>query len=189
MKFSRITIHLAIVGIFQSYSVSADDIDVDVAVADDFDVDGGNRGGDTPPEFVRFNKFGVIDNSFQGLPLGPDSYPVSDNEDVITFLMEGTDAESVVNDKTDFEIIYNVEELIDVVGGPPDHPSSNFTAEYWDKLNFVINLRNRKGSAYASTALAKQLQLPLRWADFTVDDVAEAVYDEVSQEIWCTRTL
>jgi len=180
MKFSCIIIHLSIVGIFQLYFVLADDINVNI-VGDDND-DDDDDDDETPPELVRFNKFGVLDNRFQGLPFVPASYPVSENEDVFRFLTEGTDAESVVNDKTDVEVIYNVEELIGIVGGLPDHPSSDDNAEYWNKLNRVINMRNRKGSDSASTALENQMQLPLRWENFTVNDVAEAVYDEYPGE-------
>jgi len=127
---------------------------------------------------VRFNKFGIIDETFEDIPLTAESYPISANEAIVTFLKEGTDAESVVNDLTDFEVIYNVKDLINIVGGPPDHPSDNFDAPYWDKLTRVIVMRNKRGSDKASTALGNEMQLPLRWRDYTVDDVAEAVYDE-----------
>merc|ERR1740124_2037030 len=67
-----------------------------------FPTDGGSSSDDNelpdiPPEQVRFNKFTAIDTTFQGLPLGPDDYPISDNPEVVTFLKEGSDSESVVD--------------------------------------------------------------------------------------------
>lgn len=164
MKFSSISLYLTIFGFLQSPPVFADSSSDDGVSVDT----------------VRFNKFGILDETFEDLPLMPDSYPISANEDVFQFLQFGTDAESVVNSADDHEVIYDIEELIDVVGGPPDHPSSNFDAPYWDKLNRVINMRNIRGSRKAAQALSEELRLPLRWRSFTVDDVAQAVYDEVS---------
>jgi len=162
MKFTSISLHLAVFGIFQSYHAFASESSDDGITVDN----------------VRFYKFGVLDETFEGLPFGPDSYPISDDNAVVQFLKYGTDAESVVNDENDHEVVYNVEELIAVVGGPPDHPSSDFDAPYWDRLNRVINMRNKKGGNKASQALSREMRLPLRWRSFTVDDVAEAVYDE-----------
>ena len=164
MKFSTISLHLAIFGLFQSNPAFADD---DITI-----------------ENVRFNKFGVLDSgeafAQENLPLMADDYPISANPDVFNFLSTDTDAESVVNEASDFEVVYSVPELIEVVGGGPDHPTSDFDAPYWGRLNRVINMRNIRGGRRASRALAREMRLPLRWRDFTVDDVAQAVYDEVS---------
>ena len=186
MKFSSIAIHLAIVGVFQQYFSLAEEITNDDFATDDFVLDGGSSSDDNelpdiPAEQVRFNKFNVIDTTFQGLPLGPDDYPISDNPEVVTFLKEGSDGESVVDINDDFEVIYPVKELIDIVGGLPDHPSSNFRAPYWRRLERVIDKRNLGRNRLAREALADVMQQPLRWTNFTVLDVANAVYDEVSQ--------
>jgi len=183
MKFSSIAIHLAIVGVFQQYFSLAEEITNDDFATDDFVLDGGSSSDDNelpniPAEQVRFNKFGVIDTTFQGLPLGPDDYPISDNPEVVTFLKEGSDGESVVDINDDFEVIYPVKELIDIVGGLPDHPSSNPRAPYWRRLERVIDKRNLGRNKLAREALADVMQQPLRWTNFTVLDVANAVYDE-----------
>merc|ERR1712032_367229 len=55
---------------------------------------------------------------------------------------------------------------------------SNNNAPYWRKLERVIDARNVDANALAREALAGEMQQPLRWTNFTVLDVANAVYDE-----------
>jgi len=130
---------------------------------------------------VRFNKFVFLDDSYRYLlPLGSDSYPISSNNVVATFLKEASNGVSVVDDRDDSEIMYNVEELIQGVGGLPDHPPKNNTAEYWDKLITVIDMVAQSPNARASTALSNKLLLPRRWSQYTLLEVAEAVHDELT---------
>jgi len=131
---------------------------------------------------VRFNKFDALDEDNEEvkkiLPLGKFDYPISKNKKVSRILKEDTTAASVVNSKKDYEVIYSVRGLIDDVGGEPDHPEKRIGAAYWDKLKEVVEMREKDDDELASTGLNDTMQLPLRWKDYTVYDVAEAVHDE-----------
>jgi len=174
MKFGKIALlNLTIIGAFQSYFVFANDIENNVLTDD-------NESG-IAPRNVRFNKFAVLDTSFEGLPLVPGSYPISENPDVAQFLKEGTNCISVVDDKNDHEVIYNVSELIDIVGGEPTHPSRDRNSGYWDMLLRVIKMRKigqNKPDKKASNKLRNEMQLPRRWSNYSVYQVGEAVHDE-----------
>ena len=151
---------------------------------DDNALRGGRRDRDRGKELykgVRFNKFNVVGSSDDGFtPLLKYDYPISKNgnDDVWKFLKDETDAASVVNVKKDFEVIYDVKDLIDKVGGEPQHPNNDNTSSYWEELREVIEMRGKEDKNPASTELSKQMQLPLRWENYTVYDVAEAVHDE-----------
>jgi len=142
-------------------------------LADDNALRGGNKDLD-----VRFNKFTADKPERNIFPLGKSDYPISKNNFVSRILKEETTAASVVNVKTDFEVIYSVPELIDLVGGEPKHPKMNKDAGYWKKLREVVQMRDKDDDKAASTELSEQMQLPLRWEQYTVYDVAEAVHDE-----------
>ena len=58
--------------------------------------------------------------------------------------------------------------------------STNFDAPYWGKCDRVIAMRNKRGNDKALTAWLNELQLLLKCRDYTIDDVAEAVYDKIS---------
>jgi len=145
----------------------------------------GGGGGDYPSDDdlnVRFNKFAVLEGGEETaarlLPLDKWDYPVGRKYKVERFLKEETNAVSVVNDWYDYEIMYSVAGLIHDVGGEPDHPQSKSTAAYWGQLKEVVEMRELDKDAAGSTALAEKMLLPLRWIDYTVDDVSEAVHDE-----------
>jgi len=135
-----------------------------------------------PAVDVRFNKFNLTDASYSDLlPLGSNRYPISNHNRVTTMLKLKTNAASVVNHKTDNEVSYNVSDLIASIGGLPDHPSSNLNAPYWKKLNQVIDMRVRcinKRNKLAKNHVTDVMQLPLRWANYTMNDLAESVHDE-----------
>jgi len=179
MISNSLTIHLVIIGILCSYCALGDQTffevegGTDFGTKDDFIADPVED-----PSVIRFNKFNPIDQAYGDLPLNSSHYPISEKDEVVTYLKKETDAESVVNDKNDDEIIYNIEELIKLVGDLPDHPSSNMKADYWKKFDKVITLRSMGGKAKAKGALRKYMQLPSKWERFTVEGVAQAVYDE-----------
>lgn len=130
---------------------------------------------------VRFNKFGLLDEAYRPyLPFGKDEYPISNNDTIVDMLKTKTDAISVVHER-DYEIKLNVAELIGNVGGFPDHPTSDLNAPYWDELNKVIDMRVRTVNYLnqrAKNHISDVMQLPLRWENYTMDDLAEAVHDE-----------
>jgi len=131
---------------------------------------------------VRFNKFDLLDENFrQYLPLTKNQYPASNSNTIINTLQTKTNAISVVNDKNDHEITYNVTKLIHKIGGLPDHPSSDLNAPYWNKLNKVIDMRVRtvkNRNQPAKNHISDIMQLPLRWEQYTMQDLAESVHDE-----------
>jgi len=131
---------------------------------------------------VRFNKFDPIDPENEAvakfLPLDKWDYPITENGDVSKILREETTAASVVDSGEDYEIIYNVKNLIERIGGGPTHPKKMKTGKYWNLFQEVLDMREKNDNEDASTGLANQMQLPLRWKDYTVYEVAEAVHDE-----------
>mmetsp|Transcript_31579 Transcript_31579/g.35900 ORF Transcript_31579/g.35900 Transcript_31579/m.35900 type:complete len:198 (+) Transcript_31579:219-812(+) len=146
-----------------------DNIFADISTTDDAD--------------VRFNKFELFDPSYNHfLPLGSIQYPISGNSAVVTMLKKHTNAVTVVDSQDDVELVYDVDKLIEKVGGLPDHPSIDLNTPYWDKLNKVIDMRiltinNRNRPAM--DFLDGIMQLPIRWENYTMHEVAEAVHDEV----------
>jgi len=132
---------------------------------------------------VRFNKFNPLPGSDIlekiNLPLTEKNYPIGKKSKYVKNIKEKTDAITVVNHKDDFEIQqFSIKDLINSVGGEPDHPSVFKNAEYWDKLYKLIELREISDNALAVTALADFMQQPLRWQNYTVYDIGEAVHDE-----------
>ena len=146
----------------------------------DGDDTGDDRGSDLNTYFNKFNITNNFEENQRRLPLRADGYPISRHKDVVVMLKEDSTGISVVDDMNDYEIRFNIVDLIEKVGGLPDHPSRNKDAKYWDKLNEVIDMQLKPDNARADSELVDKMMLPLRWKDYTVHDVAEAVHDEVS---------
>jgi len=153
-------------------------------LANNSDSDGESRGGNGDSNSIRFNKFEPDKPNNQQikkiLPLRKNDYPISAdrNSRVSNILKSKTNAASVVNEAKDYEVKYSVPRLIELIGGEPDHPASNNTAPYWGKLREVIKMRQKNDTQPGSTELSDVMQLPLRWKNFTVYDIGEAVHDE-----------
>ena len=142
-------------------------------------------------EDVRFNKFSLLPTKpvqdpwcSTMLPLGPTAYQISGSPNAtsaLCMLRNHTNAVSVVASE-DWECSkLNVTDLIAAVGGPPSQPLSDEDGEYWDRLETVIDvqqIRLKRGKELSRLAL-KDFPLPYRWAEFTVNDVARTVHDEV----------
>jgi len=145
------------------------------------------NGQDTDdPAALRFNKFTMNNKrtrvaADKYIPLTEWHYPISKNYDVVTMLRLDSNAISVVDDKSDIELKHNISELIEIVGGLPDHPSANKNAAYWKQLEKVCEMREiaiANQDKRADHVLPDIMLLPNRWKDYTVNDVAEAVHDE-----------
>ena len=153
---------------------------------------------------LRFNKFSFIDDIDDAyheyrlilphsnfneshfyedlLPLTKNDYPISNNTEIVKMLKDETTATSVVTED-DAELKWDVSTLIELVGGDPTHPSSDRNSEYWNQLLKVMKMRKKRRTAKAYYALRSEFQLPKRWRHFTVDEVAEAVHNEVSKDM------
>ena len=108
-------------------------------------------------------------------PLDAASFPIAG--EVTQMLQSDTNAVSVVDSAHDHGIKRSISDLVDLVGGPPLHPSRG-KGKYWDLLEEVISARMLDQEAPASENLAHKLPLPDRWENYTVHDVAKAVHDE-----------
>ncbi len=98
-----------------------------------------NRGGDTSDrdddildmEEVRFNKFYFTSSTVKPRgfkPLKKGDYPIAGLTNVTLRL---SDAVSVTT-MDDYEVVYNVPNLIRYIGGLPSYPDSNKNAPYWN---------------------------------------------------------
>ena len=128
----------------------------------------------------RFNKFSCMDgidsSRHDGLtPLDAASFPIAG--EITQMLQRDTNAISVVDSTEDHGIKRSIDELVDLVGGPPLHPSAG-KGKYWVYLEEVISARMLDKEAPASEVLASKLPLPDRWENYTVHEVAKAVHDE-----------
>jgi len=110
-------------------------------------------------------------------PLGSQEYPLS--EDLCVLLRE-SNSHSVVM-PYDYEVKYDVDKLIEIAGGAPPHAP---VALFWPLFEEVIDYQIRRRSRGHVLAMSERgmpwLNLPNLWENFTVNDVAEAVHNEVS---------
>jgi hypothetical protein len=116
-------------------------------------------------------------------PLGPEHFPL--DADLCAALGESNCHSIVMPD--DFEVKpYTIEALVNHVGGEPFHAPQ---AEFWPLFEEVILYQKRRLSARdpntnkSMPAMSPNgmpwLNLPKLWMDLTIDEVAEAVHDEV----------
>lgn len=126
---------------------------------------------------IRFSKVEFVDNF-----LGEDEfhplltsfhYPIT----IETFdWLRFTTASSIVipetctgcDDNTSFE------DLVEVLGGPPPHPS-RYSRDFWDMLHHVVQIQLKRRNGVDPITI---MPLPDLWMDFTIEEVAEAVHDE-----------
>jgi hypothetical protein len=116
-------------------------------------------------------------------PLGPEHFPL--DADLCAALSESNCHSIVMPD--DFEVIpYTIEALVNHVGGEPFHAPQ---AEFWPLFEEVVLYEKRRRNARdpstnkSMPAMSPNgmpwLNLPKLWMDLTIDEVAEAVHDEV----------
>ena len=144
------------------------------------------------PESIRFNKFSIIEAAEDSdpfcsadLPLGPDDYLLNGSNNAhsaLCMLMNHSTAVSVVTGDDWETRDLDIADLITAVGGAPSQPSSDESSDYWHRLEKVIDvqkMRLRRGNELSRVALP-EFPLPYRWVEYTVNEVAEAVHDEVN---------
>ena len=76
----------------------------------------------------------------------------------------------------------NVTELIETVGGEPTHPSCDLENPFWLEFEEVVDLALVKKYNH-STPACMFMELPDLWSDMVLEEVAEAVHDEVGKSI------
>ena len=141
----------------------------------------------TPPENtlpvgdlnIRFNKITDVDG---GIPPGPnpmpmqfDDYPLDRNT---ADWLRQTQAVSVVRYQDCGECDIPIHRLVAEVGGGPSHPSTDVSDPYWEELGEVVRVQQARLRGDDPTMV---MHLPDIWAGFNIDEVAEAVHDEVRE--------
>ena len=66
-------------------------------------------------------------------------------------------------------------ELIDVLGGLPNHPSADSSSEYWNELFHVVDIQYKRLENVDPMLI---MPLPNLWKGKTIDEIAECVHDE-----------
>jgi len=110
----------------------------------------------------------LIQNVF---PLGPNDYPITNK--TVHDLLKVSKCASVIL-PNDYEVVRNMEEMVDLVGGLPTHaPNSDFWPEFEQVVDMQL-LRRERGNDLASQAIP-WFPIPQLWNSFTTNEVAEAV--------------
>jgi hypothetical protein len=107
-------------------------------------------------------------------PLSKDDFPMS--QDLANVLKRSNCASVVLHN--DYESSQSVAEMVELVGGAPTHAPQR---EFWPLFREVVSYqmqRRANGEMLAMDGM-KQLNLPKLWQNFTVNEVGEAVQDEV----------
>jgi len=128
---------------------------------------------------IRFNKIQFISDRTveeerqHRLPLGPSHFPI--NTTTLGWLRKTTAASIVIPEVCSECDDLSFENLIDIAGGYPSHPSSDRHNIYWDEFYHVIRIQIQRRNGIEPIQI---MPLPDLWLDYTIDDVAEAVHDE-----------
>lgn len=135
----------------------------------------GGGGGTKPLETdeIRFNKF-----YFPSYALGPKGFkPLKKADYPLTGYVNNTlrisSAESVIT-PDDWEVVYNVPDMIDKIGGLPPHPEANEYAKFWDLLREVIYVQEVR----RNNPKANLMMLPDNWKGHDLNKIAENVHNE-----------
>eukprot|EP00978_Attheya_sp_CCMP212_P036039 scaffold160700_cov37-Attheya_sp.AAC.1 len=129
---------------------------------------------------LRFNKILFVEREdlYSILPLISTDYPISNNSNnrnVLRALQDYSMCPSVVAE-SDFEVTHNMPDVLNAIGGGPDHPSNDKNAAFWDTLRVVMDVNDlRRANQPVETVLP---HLPSRWSGFSIHESAEAVRAE-----------
>jgi hypothetical protein len=113
----------------------------------------------------------LISNFF---PLSEDDYPMSQG---LANVLKSSNCVSVMS-PNDYECSQSVAEMVELVGGIPTHAPQR---EFWPLFREVVSyqIQRRDYGHMNATDVMRWLNLPELWQDFTVNQVGEAVHDEV----------
>lgn len=122
---------------------------------------------------VRFTKVVMkYDVPDADLPLTSKDYPITPT--VFRWLRYSS-AYSVTIPDACMECDWDFAELVEIVGGPPNHPSSNEADPYWDELHHVVLMQYERRAGVDPSTL---MPLPDLWKGMTIEEVAEQVHNE-----------
>ena len=125
---------------------------------------------------IRFSKV-LVDPRYNtsdiNLPLTSKHYPI----DTRTFRwLRNAIASTVLIPQVCRECYWAVADLVNMAGGYPSHPSTEETNPFWGELAYVVEIQKlRRQNVDPKTIMP----LPDAWADYTIEQVAEAVHDEI----------
>ena len=109
------------------------------------------------------------------MPMQFDDYPLDRNT---ADWLRQTQAVSVVRYQDCGECDIPTHRLVAEVGGGPSHPSADVSDPYWEELGEVVRVQQARLRGDDPTMV---MHLPDIWAGFNIDEVAEAVHDEVRE--------
>jgi len=120
----------------------------------------------------RFNKFGFKSSDMNGniKPLTRQDYPISGH---VNETLRESNAYSVITED-DYECVYNVTNIIDIIGGLPPQPSSDPKSEFWDMLREVIDVQEQR----RNNPSVQLFPRPDNWKNNDLNEVAEYVHNE-----------
>ena len=124
---------------------------------------------------IRFSKV-FVDEAYYtqavDLPLTAAHYPLQ----ATTFRwLRYSSAYSVMLPDVCMECDWDFEELVDTMGGPPTHVSSNETDPYWDELAHVVEMQRLRQEGVEPSTI---MPLPDLWKNLSIEQVAENVHNE-----------
>jgi hypothetical protein len=124
---------------------------------------------------IRFSKV-VVDPQYNlssiELPLTSTHYPISSE----TFQwLRYVLASTVIIPEVCEECYWSFDDLIEVAGGYPSHPSTDETSSYWTELEHVVEIQKLRRQNVDPKSI---MPLPGAWVNFTIKEVADAVHDE-----------
>jgi hypothetical protein len=134
-------------------------------------------------EELRFNKVLFENNDVPIeaaalLPLLPHDFPLSALDNTATVdLLRHSLSWSVIAEEDCNQCVIPFADLINSIGGLPTHPMmNNSTSPYWNELWEVIDARRLRLHGANPTSVLPQV--PLAWASYSLEDMADAVHNE-----------
>ena len=124
---------------------------------------------------IRFSKV-VVDPRYNlssiELPLTSKDYPIS----LETFRwLRYVLASSVTIPESCKECYWSFDDLLEVAGGYPSHPSTDEASSYWTELEHVVEIQKLRRQNVDPKSI---MPLPDAWEKYTIKDVTDAVHDE-----------
>ena len=104
-------------------------------------------------------------------PLSKKDYPLKKK---LGEILRRTNCISVILED-DYSVNYNLKEMAAIIGNP-SYPSRDLSSNYYDELNYVIDVQQKRKIGISAEIL---MPLPKHWQGFSLEDAANAVHNEV----------
>ena len=129
---------------------------------------------------IRFSKivFDDENTNTSRLPLRKRDYPI-DGETALW--LRNSKCPSIITSENCYECDTDFETLIEAIHGKPTHPSRNPNSTYWDELREVSLMQAHRRNG---TDPKEVMPIPKIWKDFTIEEVAAAVHNEVRSNVF-----